>query len=67
MSAVVTPCVRHCTIDPEIGLCVGCGRTLAEIGRWMRLSDAERRAIMKTLPARLAASRRREISATLVS
>jgi predicted Fe-S protein YdhL (DUF1289 family) len=65
MSAIATPCIRHCTIDPAIGLCVGCGRSLAEIAGWLRFSDAERRAIMAALPARLAASRRREFSDTL--
>jgi hypothetical protein len=36
------------------GLCVGCGRTLKEIGGWTRFTDAERQAIMRALPARLA-------------
>jgi hypothetical protein len=52
---MISPCVRHCTLDPESGLCVGCGRTLAEIGKWTRYTDDERRAIMDTLPDRLAA------------
>lgn len=34
-------------------LCVGCGRTLKEIGGWLRYTDAERAAIMAALPARL--------------
>jgi predicted Fe-S protein YdhL (DUF1289 family) len=38
-------------------MCVGCGRTLAEIGNWSRYSEDERRAIMDSLPARLAARR----------
>lgn len=54
---MMSPCVRLCTLDPEIGLCVGCGRTLAEIGQWSRYSDAERRAIMDSLAERLAAYR----------
>jgi predicted Fe-S protein YdhL (DUF1289 family) len=48
-----SPCVRRCTLDPVRGICVGCGRTLAEIGNWMRYSDEERRIIMAALPARL--------------
>jgi predicted Fe-S protein YdhL (DUF1289 family) len=52
-TGVLSPCVRRCTLDPARGICVGCGRTLAEIGNWMRYSDEERRAIMATLPARL--------------
>jgi predicted Fe-S protein YdhL (DUF1289 family) len=43
-----------CTLDPETGICVGCGRTLAEIGNWSRYSDRERSEIMEALPARLA-------------
>jgi predicted Fe-S protein YdhL (DUF1289 family) len=51
---MISPCVRLCTFDPETGICVGCGRTLAEIGNWTRYSDEERREIMAVLPARLA-------------
>jgi predicted Fe-S protein YdhL (DUF1289 family) len=57
MTAIATPCIRHCTIDPLTGLCVGCGRTLSEIGRWMSLDEGERKVIMSLLPARLAAAR----------
>jgi predicted Fe-S protein YdhL (DUF1289 family) len=42
-----------CAIDQPSGLCTGCGRTLDEIARWGAMNDAERRAIMQTLPARL--------------
>ena len=52
---MISPCVRRCTLDPESGLCVGCGRTLAEIGKWTRYTDDERQAIMNALPDRLAA------------
>jgi len=52
---MLSPCVRLCTLDPQRNICVGCGRTLAEIGGWMRYSDEERRAIMALLPERLAA------------
>jgi predicted Fe-S protein YdhL (DUF1289 family) len=48
-----TPCVNVCLLDDETGLCVGCGRTIQEIAGWAALSDAERRAIMATLPARM--------------
>lgn len=54
---MISPCVRLCTLDPDSGMCVGCGRTLAEIGRWARYSEDERKAIMESLPARLAARR----------
>lgn len=48
-----SPCVRLCTLDPETNMCVGCGRTLPEIAAWIRMADAERRAIVAALPARL--------------
>jgi predicted Fe-S protein YdhL (DUF1289 family) len=57
VSPIVSPCVKVCTLDAAAGLCRGCGRSLLEIERWMRLSDAEREAIMAELPSRLAAQR----------
>ncbi|MEI2296966.1 DUF1289 domain-containing protein [Ensifer sp. MJa1] len=48
-----SPCILVCSIDDKTGFCFGCGRTRDEIGRWTLYSDAERRAIMITLPARL--------------
>jgi len=53
--AIVSPCTKVCTIDPRSGLCLGCGRTLDEIGRWMSLSESERNRIMTELPQRRAA------------
>ncbi len=48
-----SPCIKVCTYDPGAGLCLGCGRTLEEIGAWFSMSDAERRAVMDKLPERL--------------
>jgi predicted Fe-S protein YdhL (DUF1289 family) len=48
-----SPCVAVCIIDPELSLCLGCGRTLNEIARWHRLTGAERLALMAMLPARM--------------
>jgi predicted Fe-S protein YdhL (DUF1289 family) len=53
-AAMESPCVKICTYQPGAGICLGCGRTLAEIAGWTGLSDAERRQIMEALPARLA-------------
>jgi predicted Fe-S protein YdhL (DUF1289 family) len=55
MAAIQSPCVRLCTIDHATRLCAGCGRTLDEIGNWLRYDDATRRAIMAALPERLEA------------
>ncbi|MCU0823584.1 MAG: DUF1289 domain-containing protein [Leptospira sp.] len=39
-------------IDPDSGLCLGCGRTLEEIGRWSGMSEEEKRQIWEELPRR---------------
>ena len=48
-----TPCINICLLDDASGTCLGCGRTLAEIAAWATMNDAERRAIMAALPARM--------------
>ncbi|MFN3686176.1 DUF1289 domain-containing protein [Salinarimonas sp.] len=53
MTTISTPCIKVCILDPETGLCEGCGRTREEIATWGRLSEAERRAIMDGLDARM--------------
>ncbi len=50
---VETPCIKVCRIDETSGLCVGCGRSLAEIAGWGSMTTAQRRAIMAELPSRL--------------
>jgi len=49
---VRTPCVQVCFVDPKARLCVGCFRTMDELGRWTRYSDDEREAVMAELPQR---------------
>jgi predicted Fe-S protein YdhL (DUF1289 family) len=51
---IQSPCNKVCAVDPISALCVGCGRTLAEIESWLRLSPDERARIMAELPGRLA-------------
>ncbi len=53
---MITPCTKLCAIDPDTRLCIGCGRTLMEIGQWASYSDGERQRIMGTLTERLAAA-----------
>lgn len=53
MNRISSPCIRVCTLDPESGLCLGCGRTTEEITRWYRLTEEERLAVMATLDERL--------------
>jgi len=55
MANIETPCNRICVIDPVSRLCIGCGRSLDEIARWIELGEQERARIMAQLPERLAA------------
>lgn len=55
---IESPCIKVCVIEPETGLCTGCGRTLREIAGWSALGREERRRIMDELPARPHAKRK---------
>lgn len=46
-----SPCISVCRLDPATQICVGCGRTIAEIACWPNLNDSERKAIMRRLEA----------------
>jgi uncharacterized protein len=62
-SDIETPCVKLCVVDPDSGICIGCGRTRSEIAGWIAMSPAERRAVMAELDDRMASltrSRRRK-------
>lgn len=48
----VSPCIAVCFVDPKLGHCVGCWRSLEEIGRWSKMSDEERAAVMDDLETR---------------
>ncbi|BFI95570.1 MAG: hypothetical protein RSP_10800 [Rhodanobacter sp.] len=51
--APATPCIGVCKLDMQ-GYCVGCRRTIDEIGRWRGMSDDERLRVMRdVLPTRL--------------
>ncbi len=50
--AIATPCVQVCIVDGQSGLCLGCYRTLGEIGGWSGLSDETRTTLMAELPER---------------
>ncbi|WP_081664019.1 DUF1289 domain-containing protein [Metapseudomonas resinovorans] len=39
-----SPCIRRCCLD-DADVCVGCGRTLAEICEWGQASEPRRREI----------------------
>jgi uncharacterized protein len=64
---VSTPCVNICVLDPLSALCIGCGRTGAEIAAWSTMSESERVAVMGRLPERLTEARSRSARGGRVS
>ena len=52
--SIESPCNKVCAVEPVSGLCLGCGRSLAEIANWIGMSESERARIMDELPQRLA-------------
>jgi predicted Fe-S protein YdhL (DUF1289 family) len=51
---ISTPCIKVCAVSGQTGLCIGCGRTLAEIAGWAAMDEPKRREIMAELAGRLA-------------
>jgi uncharacterized protein len=51
---VPSPCISVCTLDATRSTCLGCGRTLHEIATWVDMSAAQKRAVVASLPARMA-------------
>jgi len=49
---VISPCIGVCKLDPRSNLCLGCRRTIDEIGRWSIMDDDQRRAVLELLPQR---------------
>ena len=50
---IKTPCIKVCVVDGQSTHGLGCGRTLGEIARWAKFSDAERDQILTLLPPRI--------------
>jgi predicted Fe-S protein YdhL (DUF1289 family) len=51
---VASPCVSVCSVDGRTGFCLGCWRTLKEIAQWGRLSNGERRDVLRAIRERQA-------------
>jgi predicted Fe-S protein YdhL (DUF1289 family) len=49
-----SPCVNICTLDAAGALCLGCGRTLAEIAEWSTATPERQREIVAGAEVRLA-------------
>ena len=56
---IESPCVQVCVVHPETRMCIGCNRTIDEIGAWSTMSPQARALVMEALPTRDAASKRR--------
>jgi predicted Fe-S protein YdhL (DUF1289 family) len=51
-TALGSPCIRDCRVDPVTGFCVSCLRTLREISYWASYTPAERRRVMALIETR---------------
>ena len=47
-----SPCVKICVVHPQTRLCIGCSRSIDEIGRWSSMPPDQRREITAALPGR---------------
>lgn len=56
---IESPCTKVCQIHPDTRLCLGCARSLEEIGGWSSMSTEARRAVMADLPNRTPAPTKR--------
>ncbi|AXA56949.1 DUF1289 domain-containing protein [Pseudomonas thivervalensis] len=52
---VPSPCVNICALDDE-DICTGCQRSVAEITRWSRMDNDERRGVLALCHERAKAS-----------
>ena len=50
LSQVPSPCIKVCVLDDQGRYCIGCYRTLDEIGLWSQLSSPERAGVVSQLP-----------------
>lgn len=62
---IETPCIKVCTLDARMGVCLACGRTIDEITRWANMNASERSKVMGELPSRLVAREKAEASAAM--
>ncbi|HAG15094.1 MAG TPA: DUF1289 domain-containing protein [Bacteroidales bacterium] len=51
MSEVKNPCINICRTDSK-GICLGCRRSLEEIGDWSKYSQFEKTAVLEKIKQR---------------
>lgn len=49
----MSPCVQLCTLNTD-DVCLGCARTIDEIAAWGTMPADARRAVLASLPQRMA-------------
>lgn len=47
-----SPCVSICTVDKETKMCIGCFRTLKEIGGWRSMTLDQKRDVVAACKVR---------------
>ncbi|MBV5263106.1 DUF1289 domain-containing protein [Pinisolibacter aquiterrae] len=57
---IASPCRKQCQLHPIEKVCHGCFRTIDEIAKWTKFTDARRAKIIDDLPARRAAHAEKE-------
>ena len=50
---ITSPCIKVCAVDGKTGFCLGCGRTMSEIGGWTKLGTDGRAKVIQLLPERM--------------
>lgn len=53
-SLPASPCVSICTVDKESKMCIGCFRTLQEIGAWRAMTLDQKREVVEACKVRAA-------------
>ena len=56
---IASPCISVCTIDKDSGMCIGCLRTLREIGAWRAMTLDEKKVVIASCIERSKAIDRR--------
>ena len=51
-TTIKSPCVGTCTLDAWERYCIGCLRTVEEIGAWRRMTEEEQSRIVEDLEQR---------------
>jgi len=54
-----SPCVSICTVDRDTKTCIGCFRTLKEIGAWRSMTLDQKREVVAACKARAAEAEKR--------